>query len=78
MEKRTEIGEIGEFGLINHLAGQFTQKQEWTEVGIGDDTSVLEPKGNKVLTTTELLIEGVHFDLAYTPCLLYTSPSPRD
>ncbi|MHA8074538.1 thiamine-phosphate kinase [Aquirufa sp. HETE-40SA] len=67
MEKRTEIGEIGEFGLINHLALQFTGKQDWTELGIGDDTAVLDPKGNKVLTTTELLIEGVHFDLAYTP-----------
>jgi len=67
MEKRTEIGEIGEFGLINHLAAQLTEKQDWTEIGIGDDTAVLDPKGNKVVTTTELLIEGVHFDLAYTP-----------
>ena len=67
MEKRTEIGEIGEFGLINHIASQLTEKQAWTELGIGDDTAVLDPKGNKVVTTTELLIEGVHFDLAYTP-----------
>lgn len=67
MEKRTEIGEIGEFGLIDHLALQLTEKQDWTELGIGDDTAVLDPKGNKVVTTTELLIEGVHFDLAYTP-----------
>jgi thiamine-monophosphate kinase len=67
MEKRTEIGEIGEFGLINHIAAQLTEKQAWTELGIGDDTAVLDPKGNKVVTTTELLIEGVHFDLAYTP-----------
>jgi thiamine-monophosphate kinase len=67
MEKRTEIGEIGEFGLINHIASQFTEKQEWTDLGIGDDTAVLDPKGNKVVTTTELFIEGVHFDLGYTP-----------
>jgi thiamine-monophosphate kinase len=67
MEKRTEIGEVGEFGLINHIASKFTEKQEWTELGIGDDTAVLDPKGNKVVTTTELFIEGVHFDLGYTP-----------
>lgn len=67
MEKRTEIGEVGEFGLINHIAAKFTQKQEWTDLGIGDDTAVLDPKGNKVVTTTELFIEGVHFDLGYTP-----------
>ena len=67
MEKRTEIGEIGEFGLINHIASQFTEKQAWTDLGIGDDTAVLDPKGNKVVTTTELFIEGIHFDLGYTP-----------
>ena len=67
MEKRTEIGEVGEFGLINHIASKFTQKQDWTDLGIGDDTAVLDPKGNKVVTTTELFIEGVHFDLGYTP-----------
>ncbi|MHA8078484.1 thiamine-phosphate kinase [Aquirufa antheringensis] len=67
MEKRTEIGEVGEFGLINHISSKFTQKQDWTDLGIGDDTAVLDPKGNKVVTTTELFIEGVHFDLGYTP-----------
>ncbi|MEN9960253.1 MAG: Thiamine-phosphate kinase [Bacteroidota bacterium] len=67
MEKRTEIGEIGEFGLINHIAAKITEKQAWTDLGIGDDTAVLDPKGNKVVTTTELFIEGVHFDLGYTP-----------
>ena len=67
MEKRTEIGEIGEFGLINHIASKFTENQDWTDLGIGDDTAVLDPKGNKVVTTTELFIEGVHFDLGYTP-----------
>lgn len=67
MEKRTEIGEIGEFGLINRIAASFTEKQDWTDLGIGDDTAVLDPKGNKVVTTTELFIEGVHFDLGYTP-----------
>jgi len=67
MEKRTEIGEIGEFGLINRIASTFTEKQAWTDLGIGDDTAVLDPQGNKVVTTTELFIEGVHFDLGYTP-----------
>jgi thiamine-monophosphate kinase len=66
MEKRTEIGEIGEFGLINRIASAFTEKQDWTDLGIGDDTAVLNPQGNKVVTTTELFIEGVHFALRYT------------
>ncbi|MDF0692378.1 thiamine-phosphate kinase [Aquirufa ecclesiirivi] len=67
MEKRTEIGSLGEFGLIQRLAGGFTAHQPWTSIGIGDDAAGLESNGFKVVSTTELIIEGVHFDLSYTP-----------
>jgi thiamine-monophosphate kinase len=69
MENRTEIGSIGEFGLINRLAEPFKSHQGWTSVGIGDDAAVLNSGGKLTVTTTELLIEGVHFDLSYTPLL---------
>ncbi|CAM4189700.1 thiamine-phosphate kinase [Cytophagaceae bacterium 50C-KIRBA] len=67
MEKRTEIGSLGEFGLIQRLAEGFTSHQPWTSIGIGDDAAGLEANGFKVVSTTELMIEGVHFDLSYTP-----------
>ncbi|MFL0162155.1 thiamine-phosphate kinase [Aquirufa salirivi] len=67
MEKRTEIGSLGEFGLIQRLAEGFTSHQPWTSIGIGDDAAGLESNGFKVVSTTELIIEGVHFDLSYTP-----------
>lgn len=67
MEKRTEIGSLGEFGLIQRLAKGFTSHQPWTSIGIGDDAAGLEANGFKVVSTTELIIEGVHFDLSYTP-----------
>jgi len=69
MENRTEIGSIGEFGLINRLAEPFAAHQGWTTIGIGDDAAVLNSGGKLTVTTTELLIEGVHFDLSYTPLL---------
>ena len=67
MEKRTEIGSLGEFGLIQRLSEGFKSHQPWTILGIGDDAAGLEANGFKVVSTTELLIEGVHFDLSYTP-----------
>lgn len=67
MEKRTEIGSVGEFGLIERISKPFSSHQPWTTVGIGDDASSLNPEGMEVVSTTELLIEGVHFDLSYTP-----------
>lgn len=67
MEKRTEIGTLGEFGLIQRLASGFKSLQPWTSIGIGDDAASLDANGFKVVSTTELLIEGVHFDLSYTP-----------
>lgn len=67
MEKRTEIGSIGEFGLIERIAKPFLSHQSWTMIGIGDDAASLHANGLEVLSTTELLIEGVHFDLSYSP-----------
>ena len=67
MEKRTEIGTLGEFGLIKRLAAPFSQHQGWTKLGIGDDAALLEAANQLTVSSTELLIEGVHFDLSYTP-----------
>ena len=62
----TKIDSIGEFTLINHLTKNFSSKQKSTIVGIGDDAAVLNFNGNAVITT-DMLIEGVHFDLSYMP-----------
>lgn len=67
MEKRTEIGTIGEFGLIKRIAENFQEVHSWTKKGIGDDAAVLDSSNSLVVTSTELFIEGVHFDLSYTP-----------
>ncbi|AOW21349.1 thiamine-phosphate kinase [Urechidicola croceus] len=66
-EQRTSLSELGEFGLINHLTKYFTINCESTEKAIGDDAAVLEFSGKQVLVTTDLLVEGVHFDLSYMP-----------
>lgn len=65
--QRTEISQYGEFGLIKHLTEKFKIKNESTLVGVGDDAAVLDYKNKKVLVTTDLLLEGVHFDLVYVP-----------
>lgn len=68
MEKqRTEIATLGEFGLIRHLTEQFPIRQESTCKGVGDDAAVMDYAGKKTLVTTDLLLEGIHFDLQYTP-----------
>ncbi len=65
--ERTELSEIGEFGLIDHLTQNVIPKNSSTVKGIGDDAAVIR-NGNKLtLVSTDLLIEGVHFDLMYTP-----------
>lgn len=65
-QERTKISELGEFGLIDHLTNAFQINQKSTIKGIGDDAAVLD-FSKQVLLTTDLLIEGVHFDLSYTP-----------
>ncbi len=64
---KTSLSELGEFGLIDHLTKGFEIKQETTTVGIGDDAAVLDFKNKKCVITTDLLIEGIHFDLSYVP-----------
>jgi thiamine-monophosphate kinase len=65
--QRTSISQLGEFGLIDHLTKDFDIMQGSTVKGIGDDAAVLDFKDKKVVVSTDLLIEGVHFDLAYVP-----------
>lgn len=67
MNKRTEIATLGEFGLIRHLTEKIELKNESTVKGVGDDAAVLDYKEKQVLVTTDLLLEGVHFDLTYVP-----------
>lgn len=64
---RTEIEQLGEFGLINHLTKNITLTQKSSVKGIGDDAAVLNFANKKTLVSTDLLLEGIHFDLAYTP-----------
>jgi thiamine-monophosphate kinase len=65
--QRTPISELGEFGLINLLTKNIEIKNPSTLKGVGDDAAVLDFKDHKTIVSTDLLIEGVHFDLAYMP-----------
>lgn len=65
--KRTEITALGEFGLIKHLTQDIKLQNPESKYGIGDDAAVLEFPEKQILVTTDLLMEGVHFDLVYTP-----------
>lgn len=67
MDKRTEISTLGEFGLINHLTEKIELKNSSSLKGVGDDAAVLDYKEKQVLVTTDLLLEGIHFDLTYVP-----------
>ena len=67
MTKRTEISEIGEFGLIERLSQQIAIKHPSTVKGIGDDAAVISHGDVMQVVTTDLLLEGVHFDLSYCP-----------
>jgi thiamine-monophosphate kinase len=67
MSERTEISSLGEFGLIKHLAGKITTHQPTTVKGIGDDAAVLAKRDKLTVVTTDMLVEGVHFDLMYVP-----------
>jgi thiamine-monophosphate kinase len=65
--KRTEIATLGEFGLIRHLTEKITLKNAGSLKGVGDDAAVLDYKDKQTLVTTDLLLEGIHFDLTYVP-----------
>lgn len=67
MSNRTEIATLGEFGLIRHLTDKIELKNQSTVKGVGDDAAVLEYADKQVLVTTDLLLEGIHFDLTYVP-----------
>lgn len=66
-ENRTEINSLGEFGLINHLTRNIELQQASTIVGVGDDAAIIDHFGKQTVVTTDMLVEGVHFDLMYTP-----------
>jgi thiamine-monophosphate kinase len=67
MEERTEIESLGEFGLINHLTQNNETKQASTLLSIGDDAAVIDNFGRQTVISTDMLVEGIHFDLMYTP-----------
>ncbi|MDG1171918.1 MAG: thiamine-phosphate kinase [Polaribacter sp.] len=65
--QNTSLAELGEFGLINHITKYFKVEKASTIKAIGDDAAVLDASEKQTLVTTDLLIEGVHFDLSYMP-----------
>ena len=66
-QQRTQLSDLGEFGLIDHLTKNFKVKHKSTIKSIGDDAAVLNFDNKKIVVTTDLLLEGVHFDLSYMP-----------
>lgn len=66
-QERTGLEQLGEFNLIKHLTKDFGIQQTSTLTGIGDDAAVLDFKGKKAIISTDMLVEGVHFDLGYMP-----------
>ncbi|HEY1871144.1 MAG TPA: thiamine-phosphate kinase [Chitinophagaceae bacterium] len=67
MENRTEISSLGEFGLIDHLTKNIELQNASSIVGVGDDAAVIDHFGKQTVITSDMLVEGVHFDLIYTP-----------
>ncbi len=66
-QNKTSLAELGEFGLIDHITKYFKVEQPTTIKGVGDDAAVLAASEQQTLVTTDLLVEGVHFDLSYMP-----------
>lgn len=66
-QRRTELAEYGEFGLIEHLTKNAELRHAFTLQGIGDDAAVIDPAGKLQVLSTDLLLEGIHFDLSYVP-----------
>src|SRR3954464_6317620 len=67
MSERTEIASLGEFGLIDHLTRNIELQNASSVVGVGDDAAVIDHFGKQTVISTDMLVEGVHFDLMYTP-----------
>jgi thiamine-monophosphate kinase len=67
MEKRSEIAQLGEFGLINRISNRFALNNVSSVKGIGDDAAVIDTGKDFLLVSTDMLVEGPHFDLAYVP-----------
>jgi thiamine-monophosphate kinase len=65
--KLTSIASLGEFGLIDRIAANFAPSHPSTELGIGDDAAIIDHGALQTVVTTDLLVEGIHFDLAYAP-----------
>ncbi len=66
-QQRTQLSDLGEFGLIDHLTKNFKIKHKSTVKGIGDDAAVINIDKKQIVVTTDMLVEGVHFDLSYVP-----------
>jgi len=66
-QERTSLAQLGEFGLIRHLTQYFKSAQATTVKAVGDDAAVLQVTDQQMVVTTDLLVEGVHFDLSYMP-----------
>src|SRR6476659_5631832 len=67
MSERTEIASLGEFGLIDHLTKNNEIRNASTIQSVGDDAAVIDHFGKQTVITTDMLVEGIHFDLMYTP-----------
>lgn len=67
MEERTEVSSLGEFGLIDHLTKNNETRNASTILSVGDDAAVIDHFGRQTVVSTDLLVEGIHFDLMYTP-----------
>lgn len=65
--ERTEVNSLGEFGLIEHLTRNNETRQASTLLSVGDDAAVIDHFGKQTVVSTDLLVEGIHFDLMYTP-----------
>ncbi len=66
-DKRTDVNKLGEFGLIRHLTKDFALNQKSSVMGVGDDAAVIDSGDEYTLISTDLLVEGIHFDMVYTP-----------
>ncbi len=64
---KTDLNKIGEFGIIERISSLFKNKHNSSIIGIGDDAAITSPEKENVLISSDILVEGIHFDLSYTP-----------